>query len=149
SLPYTVFPHRGGFRPTPPNPTTATASYCTHGGFTLIEILVALAIVAIALGAVVAESSHYIASMVRMQDRTIAHWVAMDRITEQQLLGTWPGPNESNGSVHLAGRDWHWSMRIIATPDDSIRRVDVDVSADDHRDRVDATAIAYLERPAQ
>lgn len=120
-------------------------------GFTLIEILVALAIVAIALGAVVAEGSHYIASAARMQDRTFAHWIAMDRIAEQQLLGTWPGPRESNGTVRFAGRDWRWTMRITETPDDTIRRVDVEVGAEDGGQgadrRIDATAIAYLERP--
>lgn len=121
-----------------------------RAGFTLIEILVALAIVAIALGAVVAEGSHYIVSATRMQDRTFAHWIAMDRIAEQQLLGTWPGPRESNGTVRFAGRDWTWTMRIIETPDETIRRVDVEVSADGGQGadrRIDATATAYLERP--
>lgn len=54
-------------------------------GFTLIEVLIALAIVAIGLGALVAESIQYTRNALRMQDLTLAHWVAVDRITEQQL----------------------------------------------------------------
>lgn len=117
-------------------------------GFTLIEILVALAIVAIALGALVVEGSHYVAGAARMQDRTLAHWVAMNRVAEQQLAGTWPSAGTSNGTVELAGREWAWTLRISETPDENVRRIDVEVRADRAGERVDATAIAYLERPA-
>ncbi len=119
-----------------------------EAGFTLIEILVALAIVAIALAAVVAETSHYVYSTSRLQDRTLAHWVAVNRIVEQQLSTVWPATGATNGTVELGGREWAWTMRITDTPDDSIRRIDVEVRTDRSSERIEASAIAYLERPA-
>lgn len=117
-------------------------------GFTLIEILVALAIVAIALAAVVAETTHYVYSASRLQERTLAHWVAVNRIVEQQLSATWPTAGVSDGTVELGGREWVWTLRITDTPDENIRRLDVEVRTGRDSERIDATAIAYLERPA-
>lgn len=115
-------------------------------GFTLIEILVALAIVALALGAVVAETGHYLSAMVRMQDRTLAHWIAVDRLTEAQLAGTWPSTGNSEGSLEFAGREWEWTLRVSDTPNESMRRLDVEVRSAGSEDIV-ADAIGYLRRP--
>lgn len=117
------------------------------GGFTLIEILVALAIVALALGAVVAETGHYITAMARMQDRTLGHWIAVDRVTEAQLSGTWPSTGNTDGTVEFAGREWLWTLRVSETPNENMRRLDVEVRAASDESDVVATAIGYLRRP--
>ena len=117
------------------------------GGFTLIEVLIALAILAIALGALVAETSHYISNTARLQDRTLAHWIAANRVAELQVGDVWPTAGTSNGTVEFAGREWAWTVIVSDTPDESIRRVDVEVRAERGRERADGSAIAYLERP--
>jgi general secretion pathway protein I len=116
-------------------------------GFTLIEILVALAVIAIALTAVVSETGQHIGSAVRMRDRTFAHWVAMNRVAEAHLSNAWPSLGASDGTALMAGRDWYWSMKVSETPDEAIRRIDVEVRAVKDQQRPDASAIAYLERP--
>ena len=125
----------------------AESRRCTGAGFTLIEILVALAIVALALGAVVAETGHYIAAMARMQDRTLAHWIAVDRVTEAQLSGTWPSPGNTDGTLELSGREWLWTLRVSETPNEEMRRLDVEVRAATDEADIVATAIGYLRRP--
>jgi len=117
-------------------------------GFTLIEILVALAIIAVALTAVVAETGQHLGSAVHMRDRTFAHWVAMNRVAEAHIAGTWPAAGTSNGTAVMADREWFWAMKVSETPDDTIRRIDVEVRADKKQSRPDATAIAYLEKPS-
>jgi general secretion pathway protein I len=125
----------------------AEAERRASSGFTLIEILVALAIVALALGAVVAETGHYVAAMARMQDRTLAHWIAVDRVTEAQLSGTWPSTGNTEGTVEFAGREWLWTLRVSETPNENMRRLDVEVRVAADESDVVATAIGYLRRP--
>lgn len=117
-------------------------------GFTLIEILVALAIIAIALTAVVAETGQHVNSTIHMRDRTLAHWVAMNRVTEHLAATQWAPVGVSNGVDELAGREWFWTTTVSATPDGDIRRVDVEVRVDRDRANPNASVIAYLPRPA-
>lgn len=118
-------------------------------GFTLLEILVALAIVAIALTAVVSETGQHVNNTIHLRDRTLAHWVALNQLTEQQVQAGWPSTGRSNGTVELADREWFWIMEISATPDENVRRIDVEVRADPERGNPNATIIGYLPRPAQ
>ncbi len=119
-----------------------------RAGFTLLEILVALAIVAIALTAVVAETGQHVSSTIHMRDRTFAHWVAMNRVTEQLVAEQWPSVGNSSGVIEMAGREWFWEMTVAPTPDDTIRRIDVEVRGDRERENPNATVIAYMPRPS-
>lgn len=109
----------------------------------------ALAIVAIALTAVVTETGQHINSTIHMRDRTLAHWVAMNRVTEQLAAEQWPSVGVSNGVAEMARREWYWKMIVAATPDSDIRRIDIEVRVDRDRDNPNASVIAYMARPTQ
>ncbi|MCC6301955.1 MAG: type II secretion system minor pseudopilin GspI [Gammaproteobacteria bacterium] len=117
-------------------------------GFTLLEILVALAVIAIALAAIVGETVQRLGNAARLTDRTLAHWVAMNRITEQQLSNEWPAVGITTGSAELADREWFWTLKVSGTEDADVRRLDLEVRADKGAERPDSTAIAYLEHPS-
>jgi len=116
-------------------------------GFTLVEVLVAVAVVAIALAAVMTEVNRDLVNTVALRDKTLAQWVAMNKITEMQATDAWPEPGEQRGEVEMARRDWYWLVRVSKTDDNNVRRVDVVVS--DQRDarQPQATLLAYLGRP--
>ena len=116
-------------------------------GFTLLEILVALAVVAIALSAIVNEVSTNVKNASRLRDKTFAHWVAMNKIAEWHTSGDWPSPGESHGDVQMADQEWYWSLKVSNTDDDDVRRMDVEVSANEDATTPDATLIAYIGRP--
>jgi len=116
-------------------------------GFTLLEILVALAVVAIALSAVVSEVSNNVKNAARLQDKTLAHWVAMNKVTEWHTSGDWPAPGISQGDALMAEYEWHWSMTVSTTEDQDVRRMDVEVRADQNAENPDASIIAYIGRP--
>lgn len=97
-------------------------------GFTLIEVMVALAIAALALGAVAASVSQMIESATAMQERTYASWIAQNRIAELRLENVVPEVSEDSDEVEYAGREWVWRSTISETGVENLFRVDVDVS---------------------
>jgi general secretion pathway protein I len=118
-------------------------------GFTLLEVLVALAVVALALSAAVTAAGQNVRNVALLRDRTLAHWVAMDRIAELQLSGDWAGPGKREGDTVLAGHEWHWSLAISTTDDSDVQRLDVEVRRSRDDERVIDSMIAYLGRPRQ
>jgi len=120
-----------------------------YTGFTLLEILVALAVVAIALSAIVSEVSNNVKNAAHLRDKTLAHWVAMNQVTEWRTSGDWPAPGVSQGDALMAEHEWHWSMTVSTTEDADVRRMDVEARADQNAQRPDASIIAYIGRPAK
>lgn len=119
------------------------------GGFTLIEILVALVVVAVALGAIVTETGNYVGNAAHIRDRTIAHWVAMNQVAEQHIASEWPSTGNTHGTALMAEREWFWEMTVSDTEDADVRRIDVEVRAARDAEDPAASAIAYVGRSAQ
>lgn len=104
----------------------------THNqGFTLLEVMVALALIAIALASGVTAVSNNTRNAAGLQERTYAHWVAMNKLTEIQISKPWPELRESRGNELLARHTWHWTLKVSKTPNDFIRRVDVMVRSNE------------------
>ena len=118
-------------------------------GFTLLEILVALAVVAIALSAIVTETSTNVKNAARLRDKTLAHWVAMNRASEWHAREDWPAPGTTRGEELMADHEWHWTMTVSTTDDADVRRMDVEVRADQNAGKPDAALIAYIGKPTQ
>jgi general secretion pathway protein I len=116
-----------------------------HGGFTLVEVLVALAIIAIALGALIRAGADAAANASYLRDKTFAHWVALNLIAEQQLRPDWPPVGLSDGTAQFAGRDWPWQQEVEATGDGDIRRLIVGVERPGIAGAV-VRLVAYLPR---
>jgi general secretion pathway protein I len=105
-------------------------------GFTLIEVLVALAILAIALAASVRAVGEQARAHEILRDGSYARWVAANLIAETRLSENFPLPGTREGQSRMAGRIWRWRLIVSDTPDGDIRRLDAEVYAGD--DSVDA-----------
>ena len=99
-------------------------------GFTLIEVLVALAVFAIAMGALIQAGVQRASNLEYLRDRTLATWVAKDRITELRLERDTVGTGSRDGEVEMAQRTWYWEADISETPEETVNRVDVRVRLD-------------------
>lgn len=97
-------------------------------GFTLLEVMIALVIVALSLTAVAASMSQMIFNSKMMRDRTYASWIAQNRIAEIRLAPTTPDVGASNGEVQYANVDWTWRAVVSETGVDDLYRIDVSVS---------------------
>lgn len=100
-------------------------------GFTLLEILVALAVLAIALAAAIRMMGQSIDASASLRDRMVAQWVAENRLVSHQLTRHYPPIDVTEGDVEMAGRRWHWQEQVSATPAEKLRRIDITVTARD------------------
>lgn len=98
-----------------------------HGGFTLIEVLVALAIAALALAAVAASVSQMADRAVAMQDRIYSSWIAQNLLAEMRLTNELPEIDETTGELEYAGLEWAWRSVVSETGVENLFRVDVEV----------------------
>ncbi|HNJ85512.1 MAG TPA: type II secretion system protein GspI, partial [Agitococcus sp.] len=63
----------------------------------------------------------------RMEEKTFAHWVALNMITEMQGSQDWPNIGEQTGKVSMAGREWKMVVKTQATPVSRVRRIEITV----------------------
>jgi len=116
-------------------------------GFTLLEVLVAIMVLALGMVAVISSSTQSLNSLGYMKSKTLAHWVAMNKITELQLEPNWPSAGTKSGDYEMSGIDWRWEAKVSDTEDNDVRRVDVNVYVDRESKESLALVIGYLGRP--
>jgi general secretion pathway protein I len=118
-------------------------------GFTLLEVLVALTIVSLSLGALISTSGSHATSAAYLKQKTIAHWVAMNEITQLQIEKTWLGKGDTKGSTQMAGTEWFWKRTVIETEDDNARQVELTIYLDEEREFSLTRLVGYLSRDTE
>lgn len=100
-----------------------------NNGFTLIEVLIALAILSIALTAIIQSTSQHIRDTAYLQNKMIATWVAKQVMSEIHLgvIKISETSNSLEQETEMLGRQWQWKARLTTTPNSHIKEVDVDV----------------------
>lgn len=96
-------------------------------GFTLIEILVALAIIAVALAAGMRAINQSADNANLLKLRTLALWTAENRLAELQLMPVLPPQGTQSGEVTQAGIAFIWQQTVSTTPNPAFRKVDIRV----------------------
>jgi general secretion pathway protein I len=99
------------------------------GGFTLLEVLIALAIVAIGLLALSQSSARHVDNLAGLQARTMAIWVADNVITQARLDRSSLRAGRFQGSQRMGAQEWYWDLLIQPSPDPAVLRLDVVVHA--------------------
>jgi general secretion pathway protein I len=97
------------------------------GGFTLIEVLVALVIVALGLTALLVAVNGTARTSGFLRDKTLAQWIALNRLTEVRLNLVKFGQNTDTGELDFGNRKWHYDTRYFDTSIPSMKRVVVRV----------------------
>jgi len=118
-----------------------------QSGFTLMEILVALAIVAIVLGALVQAAGASAANAGRLRDKTVAQWVGANRLAELQIEGSFPDTGSKTGEAEMLGQVWHWKTNVQKVEDDDLRRVDIEVRKSEDSQNPVVTVAGFVNHP--
>lgn len=100
-----------------------------RAGFTLIEVLVALAIVSIALTAALRAAGQGTNNVSELRSRLLAGWVAENLLAEHRARQDWPPLGIRRGAAREGGLEFAWREEVISTPNPTFRRVDVRVFA--------------------
>lgn len=112
-------------------------------GLSLLEVLVALSLVAIVLVPHLAGLSDKLDSAANARESTYAHWVGMNRLAEIRALKEWPKIGSKSGKEQMLGVEWHWRVTVQATPDENMRRLEVEVAKGPVGQKNPATSKTY------
>lgn len=110
-------------------------------GFTLLEVLVALAVTAIALAAGLRAAGVLSDNAERLSDVIAAQWCADNQLTELRLRRVFPGVGDSDFACEQLGRTYRGKLLTRPTPNPSFRRVDAAVSSDEGRPLVTLSTV--------
>lgn len=116
-------------------------------GFTLVEVLVALAIVAIALLAALRAAGQGTNNVEELRSRLLAGWVAENLLAEHRARGDWLPLGIQRGQQREGGIEFVWREEVSATPNPAFHRVDVFVSAAPEDARVLAHLTGFSVQP--
>lgn len=100
----------------------------TQNGFTLIEVLIALLVFGLIATAAAEVGGQYISSYERIRDKTLASWLADNRISQIRLQETLPGISETSRDTDYGPYRWQVTTAVLATAEARMRRVEVTVA---------------------
>jgi len=116
-------------------------------GFTLIEVMLAMAIFAIAGTAILGTADTNLRALSKLEKTTMANWVVSNQLVEATLSQQWPPRNNKQGKVELAGIDWFWQQKVIKTTDKSMRALVMEVRLNQKDESPLAFMMTYVVKP--
>lgn len=99
-------------------------------GFTLIEVVVAVAVIAVGLMGTIKTVGTVTKNTAHLNERVIATWVAQNAMASYELNLENDAEKETTGSEEVAGIEWYWTKKLVDTQDPGIQRVEIDVRRD-------------------
>lgn len=100
-------------------------------GFTLIEVMLAMAIFSIAGIALLSASDNNIRNLSHLENQILANWLASNQLVEVTLDTKWPPKNNIKGTVEMAGQEWFWLQKVIKTENKDMRSVVIEIRNDE------------------
>ncbi|MDP3704488.1 MAG: GspI family T2SS minor pseudopilin variant LspI [Legionellaceae bacterium] len=98
-------------------------------GFTLIEVLLALVILAIALTALLKITGQIINNTNRIKEKSIKHWIAMQAVASIQLESVPISSNQATTkATNMLGQTWYWRAQLSPTAVKTMQKISITVS---------------------
>ena len=116
-------------------------------GFTLIEVLVAMTIIAVGVSALVASAGASAWRADYLREREFGRWVASNALAERQALPAWPDVGTTNTEDEMNGVRWFVRTRTRAVADPDLRRLDIEVRTDKDADNYIYSVTGFVGNP--
>ena len=124
-----------------------TKAGTSTAGFTLVEIMVSLAVLSVMLGALVQGAGVATSNAGKLRDRAIAEWVASNQMAELQLSSSFPDLGSKTGAEDMLGAKWFWKSTVQKVEDDDLRRVDIEVRRNEDAKNPLISLAGFLSHP--
>jgi len=118
-----------------------------RNGFTLIEVLVAMTIIAVGVSALVASAGASAWRSDYLREREFGRWVASNALTELQVLPAWPDIGTKKTTVEMGNTTWYLSTQTQAVADPDLRRLDIQVRRDQDADNYIYVVSGFVGNP--
>lgn len=115
-------------------------------GFTLIEVMLAMAIFSIAGVALLATATTNFTNLSLLEEKMLANWVASNQLVEAKLTESWPPKNNKKGEEELAGQTWFWQQKVIKTTDNDLRALSVEVRKNEKAEKAIVSLLTYVSK---
>ena len=117
-------------------------------GFTLLEVLIAMAIFGVAAVGLISNITQYQSTQLTASQRTVAHWVAMNKLAETRLEKDWPNVGTTRGSSEMANRTWYWIQTVSKTTEKDLRQVEVEIRLEEDDELKTTSFIGFIANKA-
>lgn len=95
------------------------------GGFTLLEVLIALVIVTLAVSALLGTVTSSGSNVAYLREKTVAEWVALNRLTEIRISQQFPDKGRRTGNAEMGGMRWQWEEVVTELPVKGMFRIEI------------------------
>ena len=125
-------------------------NFLNNKGFTLLEVMVSLLIVALALTTLVKGAAGNVNNANELRDKTFSQWVAVNKINEWRAQKLFPPVGKTSGQQMMGKEEWYWVAQVINTENKDIRRVEISVYKDeekkDNKDQFVIRLVSFLSK---
>lgn len=118
-------------------------------GFTLTEVLVSLVILSSSFLALVQVAGNYTSNAIYLRDKTIAHWVGMNKMAELRLAEQFPDLGSTSGKEEMASREWFWEQEVEESANEQFRKVNLKVKLEQEAENGLINLTAFVRKPTK
>ena len=119
-----------------------TMKISAQRAFTLLEVLVAMAVLTLGMITLVKVSGQNTIQTIYLKDKTLAQWVAVNKINEVKLENNWPDLGTSRGvEEDFANQNWEWELKVLKHIPKKIRKLEIEVK---HEGRENKPLIKFI-----
>ena len=115
-------------------------------GFTLIEVMLAMAIFSIAGVALLATATTNFTNLSLLEEKMLANWVASNQLVEAKLTEKWPPRNNKKGDEMLAGQEWFWTQKVVKTTDNNLHALSIEVRKNEKAEKAIISLLTYVSK---
>ena len=116
-------------------------------GFTLVEVLVALVIVATGLMAIVSAVTNSAKVVNATEQRMLASWVSANLFAELRLQGVSANVGTKSGTVEMGGQRWNYQQDVTESDDPSVYQVQIEVYLESNSELLQSSMFSYIGKP--